>query len=101
MKYIKYDDRGKQTSSEESKISLPDKPKHLEEKLQTVEPVSYRHLLRGGIVGLAAGLPLGALVELVRIILGNPWDDFIIGGTVAGGIILLSVGIAFFYHRAQ
>ena len=101
MKYIKYDDRGKQTSSHETKISMPDEHTRPGDQINTVEPTNYRHLLRGGIVGLAAGIPVGALVELVRVIMGNDWDYFLVGGIVAAGVTLLSVGIAYFYHRAQ
>jgi len=101
MKYIKYDDRGKQRSSEETKMSMPEKPAHIGDPLHTVDPTNYRHLLRGAIVGIVAGIPVGALVELVRVIFGNPWDDFIIGGIVSGVVVVLSVGISFFYHRAK
>src|SRR5258708_7574672 len=100
MKYIKYDERGKQSSSEETKMSMPEKPAHLGEQIHSIEPTNFRHLVRGAIVGLAAGVPIGALVELVRVIMRNPWDEFLVGGIVTAVVVILSVGIAYFYHKA-
>ena len=102
MKYIKYDDRGKQMSSEETQLSKTDAPSSTsEELLNTVEPVSFRRIFRAALVGLAVGVPLGGLVQIIRIMTGSEWDDLLVPYIVMFAAIIVSTLISFFHHKAQ
>ena len=97
MKYIKYDEHGKQVSSKETKISEKDLPNSVtaETQLNIVESLAKKRTIRGLIAGLVLGVPVGAFAELIRLISSKPWDDFFIGIVVFLITVILSTAIGY------
>lgn len=79
MKLIRYDDRGREMSSEKTEIPGLDKKEDGHEGLTLVQPQTRKSTIRGLIVGVALGIPFALLVELVRLLASMPWDDFLWG----------------------
>jgi hypothetical protein len=97
MKYIKYDDEGKQISSHESKITDKDLPQTSlpDSQLNIVEPVAKKRTIRGAVIGVVLGIPLAAFAEILRFLGGNEWDNFFLGIVVLLAVLILSTAIGY------
>ena len=97
MKYIKYDEDGKQISSEESKLTEKDLPKtpdvHME--LNVIEPMTRKRTIRGAVMGVVVGIPAGAFAEILRFLGGSEWDNFFWGTIVFLTVLMLSTAIGY------
>ena len=97
MKYIKYDEDGKQVSSEESKLTEKDLPKgsNFETQLNVVEPMTKKRTIRGAVIGVVAGIPIAAFAEILRFLAGKEWDNFFLGIVVFLIFLIVSSGVGY------
>ena len=97
MKYIKYDEDGKQISSKESKITEKDLPKtpNMDMQLNLVEPMTKKRTIRGAVIGVVAGIPIAAFAEILRFLGGKEWDNFFLGIVVFLVILVGSVVVGY------
>lgn len=98
MKIIKYNDRGKAISSEQAHLPEIEGARTKEKdtpELNIVTPLTRKRTIRGAIVGVFLGIPLGALLEMFRLLTGEPWDDFFWGIVVFAATLLISTGVGY------
>lgn len=96
MKYIKYDEDGKQVSSKETEITDKDLPKsNIDMQLNLVENVARKRTIRGAVIGVVVGIPFGAFFEIIRFLGGYEWDNFFWGTVVFLTFLILSTAIGY------
>ena len=96
MKYIKYDEEGKQISSKETEISDKDLPKsNIDMQLNIVEPVARKRTIRGAVIGVVVGIPIAAFSEILRFLGGKEWDNFFLGIVVFLIFLILSTAVGY------
>ncbi|HTK81668.1 MAG TPA: hypothetical protein VL633_05205 [Bacteroidota bacterium] len=96
MKYIKYDEDGKQVSSKETEITDKDLPKsNIDMQLNLVDNVARKRTIRGAVIGVVVGIPIGAFFEIIRFLGGYEWDNFFWGTVVFLTVLILSTAIGY------
>src|SRR5689334_11056540 len=96
MKYIKYDEEGKQISSKETEITDKDLPKsNIDMQLHLVDNVARKRTIRGAVIGVVVGIPMGAFFEIIRFLAGYEWDNFFWGTIVFLTVLVLSTAIGY------
>ncbi len=97
MKYVKYDEDGKQVSSQETKLTEKDLPKPvgMQTELNIVEPLTKKRTISGAIIGVVIGIPMGAFAEILRLLGGRDWDDFFIAIVVFLIVVLVSTAVGY------
>lgn len=97
MKYIKYDEDGKQVSSKETKLSEKDVPKdpNLDMQLNIVTPMTKKRTIRGAVIGVVLGIPLAAFAEVLRFLGRKEWDNFFLGIVVLLIVIIVSTAVGY------
>ena len=96
MKYIKYDEDGKQVSSKETKLNPADIPKSpVDTQLNVVTPMTRKRTIRGLAAGVILGIPVGAFAEVIRFLSSSPWDNFLTGILFFVGTLLVCTAIGY------
>lgn len=101
MKYVKYDENGRPTSTKQFKASKLDVQERNDAGLNVIVPLTRKRTIRGAIVGVILGVPVGGFAEIVhlfssgRLAGSDEPADFSLGIIVFLVVILVSTAIGY------